>query len=299
MGSLQGFLRERRVTDSARASHVSLAGGKYAIGTAERDELYRWMAQDTEGYYLVERVHYPSRFFIDLDGCEVSYPVLEKLCTEIRWGAYLICRSSRKKNNYHIIFSEQMVDSPWMAKVRCKVWSQHSELLSRSVDRSVYHTGLRMLGAYKDKRRDNQYFAMSYGGQITSALLRRASIHVQEPTIPTPVLWRGEPRVRGAVCDDTDGYDFSRIHTRYSAVRATKLTRPTYWLMYMETKERWCGNYEGDHKSATVWFELNLKKKEVRQRCHCRCATKTCSTFKSPWTKLRVEDYYALKKVLK
>ena len=296
------FLQRHKVENPKLASHVSMIGGKYRICTPESVlefyELYVKCYMCTpKSLHLVERVQYPSRFYLDLDASPVSHTLVQKNLENLDWGRFIICISDTKPQNIHVVYSDVWVKSVEEAKARCAYIKEVFTDIRECVDESVYFSGLRMIGSEKGRKRSGVYYVVNYPRQISTRLLQNTSIHgprigarIQHP--PAKVV---NEKVVGPVCVREMVYvDFSKIAHRYRNVAVYGMRKLNEILMILHTHERWCSNIQDEHKSVTIYFIVDVRKKEVYQRCHCRCSLRTCKTFTSASQKMRVKDFYTL-----
>lgn len=147
--SLHEYLRHFRIkTKDKKQTHLSFIGGQYNIPNVKLEAFYKVyynavMLQNIK-VHLVEKVHGNIfKFFLDIDDCVNFDEILDEF-TMILGNEYIITKNTQKEN-YHVHFYniicnyEKAIDI--INKTNC----------IDKIDVSVYKTGLRMLGAFKNK----------------------------------------------------------------------------------------------------------------------------------------------------
>lgn len=147
-------------------THLSLNGGKYNIPddmyNIFYDKYYDELITNKTKMYLVEKVRDSNfAFFVDIDGCytpENINDILECILNNI--NAYFndddSCKEyiiSRSENKYHINFYNLIVNSS-ISQVLLKLVKDElneKKIVTdlKTIDSSVYNTGLRLLGSFK------------------------------------------------------------------------------------------------------------------------------------------------------
>ena len=69
---MQSFLKAFETDNAADATHLSLVGGKYKIQEPDVPRFQEMYAQHYKSCYLVEKVKYPSYFYMDIDKADKS-----------------------------------------------------------------------------------------------------------------------------------------------------------------------------------------------------------------------------------
>ena len=295
---MNAFLLSHAVTDSTHATHLSLVGGKYNIRTPDDVTLFFALyASCAHDLFLIERVLYPSRFFVDLDSCNVTNATLQTICNSLNIGAFEIYVNSENARNFHVIFREYIIETPIQAKLKCAEMGLFNVNVRQSIDTSVYHTGLRMVGSKKGYGKSPIYVPIDKHSMLCMRDLYSASIHhdPMKATLFKPQRTLKTARVH-TNCETNEAFDFSLINTQYSHIVPSKIILLNENVVILNTNIRWCSNINDHHKSNTISFVINRRKKECHQICHCRCSHRTCSTFRSKIIKIKVIDFYKIEK---
>ena len=89
--------------------------------------------------------------------------------------------------------------------------------------------------------------------------------------------------------------DFSTLDPMYKNIRI-KAVLWTHNARFhaLLSDSRFCQNIMDEHRSRRVYFVVDVRKKEVLQRCLCKCSNKTCSSFVSRKVKMGIKDYYKI-----
>ena len=285
---MNSFLNNHKVSDNELVTHLNMMGGKYNLRHVMKEfrDLYLIHYNDM---HLVERVLYPSKFFIDLDHCKLSLDELKDVFDTISYN-YVILRCKENDTNYHIIFNDVNVSSPEEAKKICNMLTDYCNDLNLYLDQSVYNTGLRMIGSKKTKMIEKQYFINT--DSLTLRDLHTSTIHINDGIDAKPyksISNSGRKSRTMFTCD------FSRIHNEYKQTNITSVMK--FCNAYvLQSDSKWCMNINGEHKSNKVYFVLNIKKKEVYMKCRCKCSHRVCRLYKSRSVKIFNKDYDNIKK---
>jgi hypothetical protein len=290
---MERLLKTYACNKASDATHLSLIGGKFNIPNV--DLFFRTYAKSyqTLGAHLVERVSYPSKWYVDLDHLPPDYVdhTLKDLLVDHREDC-IVCVPS-ERDAVHIIFHNVVVDSPDEAV-------QKTARLFSDFDRSVYRSGLRMIGSKKKANVAREYYPYFYirEGRLTHPPTARtityedlvlASIHTQLPKIRVPS--------RTSICGTTAAttttlFDFGFIHPNYKHVGVSQI-KPIKSGFKVLVKSRYCMNIDREHTSNHVFFVVrNNAPMEVHAECFNDCA---CRGYKSKPYRIPVVLYYNIK----
>ena len=200
----------------------------------------------------------------------------------------------------HIIFPDMCVAS----KDEARAWSERLlENTGLVFDKSVYSSGLRMIGSRKKRdisRVYSPYMCMedndtledisSHG--ITARMLNLCSIHAIPGTPTAPRITTGRApklsnKAKGAVEVFLDSTD---------AAKVSKFKDGCY---YMFTKDTYCENLKRKHKTACAFFQIDIKTRKMRRRCMCRCADTGCEAYRGEWVPMPIKLFYDIKNNVK
>jgi len=294
------YLTKYKCADASQATHLSLVGGKYNI---QSDFFYSLYAKHHGcGAYLVEKVRYPSKWYVDIDKFprDTILTEMKRILTDFGKSCVLCMPSFEDENGgAHIVFSDIVVRSREEAKERTERLLAHSELVS---DSSVYSSGLRMLGSMKKRNLRRVYhpvFTIESGTlhdwptdkPLDVDILKRASIFpsITVTTVPPTKKWIA-PRVV-----TTGEFDLSCIHSEYKDVQVSRVVRNSRNQVVVFTRNKYCMNIQREHKNQHVYFVIDVKEHiTVHAKCFCRCAHTKCAVYRSSSHRMPLRTYYKL-----
>lgn len=272
---MESLLKPYVCAQAADATHLSLIGGKFTIDPPDRfHQIYSKMY--VQGAHLVEKVRYPSKFYLDYDKVSRSFvdSVLIPHLRRFHHGACVVCVPDTW-DGVHVIFSNLVVHDKSHARSLAETFSDQQPSLV-DYDVSVYASGLRMIGSKKKTtaRVYMPYLVLDNDGKdvpmdttsVTPALLRLCSIHLD----PNSTDLKMAPNVSPIVPKPIDAlpYNMKKLENgRY------------YWF----TKDKYCANIGREHKSANRMYEFDPVNKRVRVRCSCKCKETGCQDYRGPW----------------
>lgn len=272
---MESLLKPYVCAQAADATHLSLIGGKFTMDPPDRfHRIYSKMY--TQGAHLVEKVRYPSKFYLDYDKVSRSF-VDSVLIPHLRQfqSACVVCVPLDSWDGVHVIFSNLVVHDKSHARSLAETFSDQQPSLV-DYDVSVYASGLRMIGSKKKTvaRVYMPYMVLDDNGKdvpiemkITPDMLRLCSIHLDPnaigPSIGPPI----GPSIGPNVMEELP-YNMKKLENgRY------------YWF----TKDKYCANIGREHKSANRMYEFDPVNKRVRVRCSCKCKETGCQDYRGPW----------------
>lgn len=300
------YLTRYKCADTSQATHLSLVGGKFNI---QSDFFYALYAKHHEcGAYLVEKVRYPCRWYIDID--KLPYDIilneLKRILTTLGESC-IVCMPKSSENQEHsgahVIFTNVVVQSRDEASTLTKNLLSNSQLVS---DISVYSSGLRMLGSMKKKNVCRVYypvFTIDFGKlnewptnkPLDIETLKRASIFkpsfTKDHTLTAPT--RDTAYHESGFHVD---FDFSFIHPEYRHVRVSRIVQNNRNQFAVFTRNKYCMNIQREHKNQHIYFLIDVKNdaKMIYTRCLCRCAHTMCGTYRSSSNRIPLRLYYKL-----
>lgn len=298
---MESFLQKYRCSKASEATHLSLVGGKFNIPTLD---LFHGMYFKMLSYYpvyLVEKVRYPCRWYIDLDKQDPKQ--LMHLLKELlrKHGERCVVSMPESCDGAHLVFPEIIVHSKEEAVRKTRA-------LMRDIpfDASVYRSGLRMIGSQKSKTVDRAYwpvFGISKGQLYdihtwTLEHLKDSSIF-HNNKIPVVMDSLTEPVYCYEPSALTETGNFGFIHPEYTNVRFQVKASKNY--MNVLTNSTYCTNIQRKHKSNHVYFVIyqhpTTKVVEVYAKCFCTCAHTGCKDYKSPILRMPLLLYFRLKQM--
>lgn len=158
MSDFKNYLNTFTKNVDSYQTHLSLTGGKYNVPDEKYNEFYKMYFDElTKGtkMHLVEKVK-DSKFamFFDLDNTtnmtqitnEDIKIIINIMVDTLQNKEYII---SKRECKYHINFYNLIVDTNTAINLAKVIESKLNEKYSGIIDKSVYKTGLRMLGSFK------------------------------------------------------------------------------------------------------------------------------------------------------
>lgn len=295
---MHAFLSTLRCPDVLHTTHLSLTGGKYEVKDVSgfHDMYARHYAQHP-GVHLVEKVRYPSKWYLDVDHVDDKRINAVVGILLAHGEPCVVCVPPNSMDGIHVIFTNVRVDSKQDACARSETLLRNTSIV---FDKSVYSSGLRMIGSKKGKGNAPRVYMpfyrvlKRYTGErlcprtITPSLLSECSIHhphAADPlrSVPTPVVCTTIRHLSMG----TNMIDLSFIHPMYARIEPTSIKRwGTHNRSYIFTNQRFCMHLNKEHKSAGVCFEIvdnpviTGKPKTIRCRCTCKCAHTGCDAFR-------------------
>lgn len=274
-------------------THMNMLGGKYNIPYTEYQTFYELYAKCHESAFLVEKLMYPFKFFLDVDKCNVDETLL-LVQKEFQEREYITLVNDQN-DGVHVIFQD------WIIQDEAQVEKAVSQL-TMNVDRSVYKTGLRMVGSrkklgvrrvYRPRTLRLKSESSTFGNPcvLTPEIMEMCSIHT-----PTSV-----PRTVSYTASDMVQKSIKRQHRDIVDFSWTKLEHMNSSFIKIHTLYKFCENIQREHKSNHVYYILDVKKKEMKQKCYCTCENKElsvnkvpCKNFESRPIKIPIKLYYKL-----
>lgn len=287
---MERLLQSCACEHASDATHLSLIGGKFKMTNV--DLFFRmYLKSYTLGAHLVEKVSYPSKWYVDLDHISPDYVHRGLKDLLVRHGEDCIVCAPSEGDAAHIIFHKVIVDSPDQA-------IQRTSTLFTDFDRSVYRSGLRMLGSKKKASVDRAYYPCysirdgtvceRQERTLTYEDLVHASIHTGLPAQKTargPWISQSPPV--------TGDLDFSFVHPAYKRVGVSQIKAVGgQWIQVM-VKSRFCMNVDREHTSNHVYFVIrDANPMELHAKCFNNCE---CKGYKSKKYRVPVVLFYTIK----
>ena len=272
-------------TDNVQ-THLSLVGGKYNVPDSEYETFYRKyfseVCKPRTRCYLVEKIHNCNfKFFLDIDQNEytkILETILQKLKDTFQIGdngiQYIVSsRGEGDNTRYHINFPGIVVN---------KAISEYIVHGISGIDKSVYNTGLRMLGSFKNKSDKDPYVVK--GGAKDWDTFKKTIIRVTDGVELTPIREDLEIDIPKSVSSGsgsgaktvpqneinnelvqfldymkTEHNELAEFDLTIKKVYATRNKRGVY-CYFLGIAEDWCPFKERQHKRASnpVYLQLNI-----------------------------------------
>ena len=257
--------------DLNKATHLLMNRGKLYVPQNEYESFLETYLKIKEKY-IVERFGNIFNFFLDID-------TIDEITSEVIWNTFKrdsICLQCTERKGLHVIFPGFIV-----SKDEAKILAQRL----KGADLGVYSgKSLRMPGSWKmtpkgpEKRSyEPLWFTrkgekIHYSLDLNKEMLKQCRISVDSYSVPSSVC-----PIDKVISKDSQ---LSFIHPAYADTKITRIARLGNCII-LNTNSRFCQNIQQEHKSNLVYFVLSQDKK-IKQKCFCRCAHRTCSTYNSP-----------------
>ena len=299
---MERLLRSSSCDRASDATHLSLVGGKFKIDKV--DLFLRMYSKNykTLGAHLVEKVSYPSKWYIDLDHQPPGFE--EKLINTLVEKTHencIVCVPWFERDAAHIIFHDIVVNSPEEAIEKT------SKLFNDDFDKSVYRTGLRMIGSKKKANVGREYYPYAYirnghvvlnpEPQLTYDDLLLATIHTTnlKSTTKTTKALVAVPRSVNTTGQGQTETDFGFIHPNYKNVSVSQLKAGKGYMTLL-VKSRFCMNVDREHTSNHVYFKIRITPPmTVQVKCFNECG---CKGYESESYRMPVILFYNIKNKL-
>lgn len=294
---METLLSEYRCKTASEATHLSLVGGKFCIREEHRDlfqKVYHKMVPKL-GAYLVEKVRYPCRWYIDIDK---QLDCLDKLKEILKDPC--IVSAPTEKDGAHVVFYNVIVLSRQEAIKRTKALL---EPYGVPFDISVYSSGLRMPGSKKSKDIERIYsplFKITESGSFEPCKNPCSFDDFSKSCIngnPNKEIKQQMPlkEIPSTTTCVQEVYDFSFIHSEYKNVQVVQVKRNQNYIN-VYTNNRFCTNIGREHKSNRVYFVIHCGTHiTVYQKCFCKCDHTGCAHFKGELFRMPMVAYFKLK----
>lgn len=313
---MDSYMRTLKCTEVARTTHLSLIGGKYRVEDQRSfHKRYATHHAHGKGAYLVEKVVYPSKWYLDVDHVDARRLNAMIGILLAHGEPCIVCVPVESKDGIHVIFTNGYVYSKEEACAKSEALLRNTSIV---FDKSVYSSGLRMVGSKKGYTIDRKYMPYyrvnrKHNGcymvdeTLTPDILSECSIHYHGPVEPQTAFLLQQPHVKdrsgvhvavsvsvARTMDRSSSHMFYYmelpfIHPAYARIQMTNIQKriikgvPTF---YIYTKERYCTHLNKEHKSASVCFEISDrpvcmgKPKTIQSRCTCKCTHTGCASFR-------------------
>lgn len=299
---MESLLYGYRCTESFEATHLSLIGGKYKIQMHQMEFFWSMYAkQYTKGAHIVERVRYPSKWYIDLDHInQQQQQLLEQVLKE--YGKPCIVCTPDEFDAAHVIFSDDIIIHD--RQEACDLSHQLLNNTCLVFDKSVYSSGLRMVGSRKGKNVGRVYKPRyrilhknkleHISSSITPLLLKECSII---STQTNTVITQQPTKYIKSISNNTNSktINLSFIHSEYSIVRVASIKTLDNDKCILFTQNKFCENVNRMHKSQHVYFIIEykrLKQKTIQCKCLCKCNDTQCSKYSSKKYPIPIKLFY-------
>lgn len=289
----------------SKCTHLLLNGGKLCIQESIMDsflDAYIDALKNDEELYIVERVSRDINLFLDIDtkssdlDCDLLVQNIQDLLKSFTINIY----KCNVTNGYHIIFPGYIVTPNEAIKIVVALQNKlvqkfdySIDNIKKTIDLSVYKTGLRMIGSYK-KNELRCYLPIN--GKRT--LLNREDIlkSLIRQSYDLPISSSNSRTI--SVKHDNIIKEIQRLNSNFQNLKITKISKlgDTFCIY---TDCHFCMNKGSSHTKEVVYFIVTQDKK-IYQKCFCSNSTSrlngTCSSFKSKSIPISHKVYFNLQK---
>jgi hypothetical protein len=274
-------------------SHMSMIGGKYKIPYHTYDKFFTYYLKQIPYVYLVEKVKYPCKFFVDIDKCLFD---LKTICKHlIDDQEYIVC-TCEKNGNYHIIFQNIVANTPDDCLYLVNKYFKHI-----LIDTSVYYTGLRMIGSSKNKNNHDIYIPTYFVNNNVYHdikdpwninMLYKCSIHTKESL---NIIKKHKEVSYKCKYMNSKMCDLGFMDPEYSQIFISCIKKLDSYVCIF-TRNKYCTNIQREHKNANIYFVINTFTKKIQQRCVCKCVDTQClhKCKKNKWFNMPIKLFYEL-----
>lgn len=307
-------------------THLSFNNGKYFVPDEHYTEFYReyYAAMKLKKkLFLIEKVsNSVFAFFMDLDTPKNGTQLTDALVLNILTNCNTVLKSlfrdecsteyivSKRENKYHVNYPHIIVNANTALLVHTMLSQQLEQPYSKCIDKTVYRTGLRMLGSQKKDQQDVQekYYRTYdiHTGTFTELqdtsfdTFMKTVVRRIATTILTPLSPEGQRMLQQPTSATTSTPTSSQsklaieiesllrhLKEQNPALQnfdihikkvLSKQNRAGMFCYYIETGERMCPFKGREHQRTTnpVYLELNMNK------VYIRCHDEDCRRLKCP-----------------
>jgi hypothetical protein len=208
----------------------------------------------------------------------------------------IVCVPWSERDAAHIIFHDIVVNSPEEAIEKT------SKLFNDDFDKSVYRSGLRMIGSKKKANVGREYYPYAYvrnghvvlnpKPQLTYEDLLLATIHTNTKKVVQVPRSVQAPR---SVPTTDQSTDFGFIHPNYKNVSVSQIKAGKGYITLL-VKSRFCMNVDREHTSNHVYFKISTTAPmTVQVKCFNECG---CKGYESKSYRMPVILFYTIKNKL-
>ena len=288
------FLFEHKTPHGVAPTHTSMRGGSYYIPDDDLLEFYTLYAQaikDNVPLFLTERVTNPMYFFTDVDFekpedvpdsfIDTLVPFYKTAIANVLGEQYnqkhLI--STRDVHKIHLHFPGLVVTKDQALSIRDVVVAQVQLAFpgiahwDKIIDKSVYSSGLRLLGSKKRIADTSEHQVYSIKGrEITPDLLQLVSIRCKQQVVAqtilkpvTELVQPDDPLVAKACEIASASFDF----LGECDVVSTKTVQARFGpMLCINLGNRHCPFVDREHKRESNYLFLRLDKRGLVLKCH-------------------------------
>jgi hypothetical protein len=295
---METLLNKYRCGHASEATHLSLIGGKFRIEKIDLFHRMYFKMSTLLNAYLVEKVQYPCRWYIDLDKQDpehLSHVLKTILC---RYGKRCVVSMPDTRDGAHVVFPNITVQSREDAKRRT------TALLKNALDfdASVYSSGLRMIGSKKSREVARVYtpvYELTEEGPWLEISDRWTLTHLNDSSIfcKDPVAVEPTRPVLSIPTNLSSDLNFGFISPKYETIRYQIKTVKNY--INVLTDSKFCMNIQQEHKNNRIYFVIHKCPKSgvvtAHVKCFCKCEHTGCANYKSKLYRMPMLLYFALK----
>ena len=288
------FLFEHKTPHGVAPTHTSMRGGSYHIADDDLLEFYTLYAQaikDNVPMFLTERVTNPFYFFCDVDFekpqdvpdsfIDTLVPFYKTAIANVLGEQYnqkhLI--STRDVHKIHLHFPGLVVTKDQAVSIRDDVVAQVQSAFpdisqwDKIIDKSVYSSGLRLLGSRKRIADASKHQVYSIKGrEMTPDLLQLVSIRCKQQVVAqtilkpaTELVQPDDPLVAKACEMASASFEF----LGECDVVSTKTIQARFGpMLCINLGNRHCPFVDREHKRESNYLFLRLDKRGMVLKCH-------------------------------
>jgi hypothetical protein len=285
--------------DKNESTHLFMSGGKLKLSDNDVELFWKHYINCVNSKISVSLVERSNsilmRFFLDIDIKDPSClfdvdDFMRKEREVMKYSDYVICtrQVGNKILGVHVVYQNVTYTTVDEAKTLVKLFS-----IIEGVDSSVYSTGLRVIGSVKPGQsveRKHVYLPIL---RVTNNVIH----HIESCVTPNTLMLTNIRLSHTNRAPVSKSIMFSTTRDKMSSddcmIPETSLIHPEYDNCITDVTHyiddyfianscsKYCTNINREHNSASVYFVINVRSKQMYQKCFCKCQNKTCKTYKS------------------
>ncbi len=304
--SFNKFIQKFKQNSETNQTHLSFKGGKYNVPEHESVEFYKKYYENLgkEKMYIIEKITNENfKFFLDIEASKNGEGEIEddgvlKIIEEIikyypKCDEYYV--SKRELGRYHVNFPNVLVscDEAKDILVKIKESENVNDELYKCIDQSVYRTGLRLYGSFKNENEENCYklYDLKKGNyideEITFPTFLKMSIRTWQKIKNTTEKKEKEIVVKGIteeiiITQIKELVNDVKFPEQYPVITIEKIyatqNKMGMFCYYISINEKYCPFKDREHSrnNSPIYLELNSK------GIYIRCYDEECIKMKYP-----------------
>lgn len=288
--------------DVSSTTHLFMDGGKLSV---PNDELPHFLTKYVEflnkgdTIALIEKlgVNCIMRFFLDVDKIEdIDQNTIVESANKIVQSKCNVYYCTRSKG-LHIVYNK-VVSCEEAISLANVIKETLPPLYAKSIDTSVYKTGLRMIGSRKYDHTTKQFVDRYYApymneSQFTMKMLKPSVVRIKT------VENKSEFFCTRCTPSSLLNTYMAKIHTNYTNVKILKQFRYKEKLC-IDVASKFCTNIDKEHNGHNIYFVLDMQTRQLYQKCFCKCNTTVgrknglCKNYRSSPVKVSLSDFNVL-----